>query len=91
MYAQDFEKISAMRKVQSSVADEMRDSKANKGIHGRVEHGSTDSNPISMIQEHLQQQDGKMAELDLKLSQQDSEIKAVQRQLRELISLLKKE
>lgn len=78
-----------MRKVQSSVADEMRDSKAKQGGAGGVEHASTDSSPISMIQEHLQQQDGKMAELDLKLSQQDHEIKAVQRQLKQLISLLK--
>jgi CRP-like cAMP-binding protein len=86
-HAEDFEKVTAVRTVQSGIAEAVRDSKA-KNQGGERDGGGND--PISMIQEHLQQQDGKMSELDLKLSEQDRQMKVVQRQLGELIAMLRK-
>ena len=86
-HAEDFEKVTAVRTVQSGIAEAVRDSK-EKNQGGERDGGGND--PISMIQEHLQQQDGKMSELDLKLSEQDRQMKVVQRQLGELIAMLRK-
>ena len=87
-HAEDFEKSTAVRFARSGLSSAVRDSKMKGTGAEQAGSGSSASDPISMIQEHLQQQDVKMTALDVKLDQQDHAMHEIQVQMRQMLRLL---
>eukprot|EP01047_Picozoa_sp_COSAG01_P008660 COSAG01_NODE_343_length_18564_cov_10.381099_8_plen_156_part_00 len=71
-HAEDYEKSNNLAKAQTGIAAAVRASKLKAGKGGDTMRKVND--PIHKLHEHLQQQDGKMAALDLKLHQQEAKI-----------------
>ena len=84
-HAEDFQKTTAKRTNQAGLSADVRSSKMKKADEVAGNGRSHDSS--SMIQEHLQQQDGQLVALDLQLGAQEAELKILSAHVQQLVGL----
>eukprot|EP01047_Picozoa_sp_COSAG01_P020373 COSAG01_NODE_1158_length_11469_cov_101.645646_8_plen_134_part_00 len=86
-HAEDYEKTTATTTVQIGIAAAVRASKLTASIQEDAGTGQL-NDPLHKVHDHLQQQDGKMALIDMKLNQQEGQLHEMSKQIEQLVSLV---